>query len=252
MKRFNGLSQVVLLSEQPKADSGTIKKENLEMKLVRAILCVAVLASASATLLAQTVPGVVTINGGKNTVALHGSSSATNQDAGPDLAPFFSDFQTGADPYNCDSGWTASEAGSPVGSELTPASQFVSARTGATSVITVAVSWVAGANGARVTLDSDCAGVPCGVDSRYLCRGNITHLPTFGSSCTQVEKLKCRTQLARGRKYWVYVEAPMPPNNTWDVWNLANVAVGNVAISTNDLGWALEPPNSPLGAFSVQ
>jgi hypothetical protein len=269
MTRFNGLSQVVQLSERQKADSGTIEKENLEMKktistkdlgrngglfvwrsmtLVRAILCVAVLAFASVTLFAQTVPGIVTINGGKNIVALHGSSSA--EEPVP-LIPFYSDFVAGGNPYNCNLGYTVSEAGSSVGAEYTPASQFVSAKTGVTATVRVAVGWAAGANGARVTLDLDCGGTPCGVDTKYLCRGNIGRLPTFGSSCTQVETLKCRAQLVKGRKYWVYVEAPIPPNNTLEGWNLANVAVGTVADSINDGAW-VPAANKPLGAFSVQ
>jgi len=274
MRRLNGLSQVVQLSERQKADSGTIKNENLEMKkiismenlgrngslfawrsmtLVRAILCAAVLAFASVTVLAQAAPSVVTINGGKNVVALHASSpAATHQDVGPaPLIPFYSDFVAGGTPYNCDEGYTVSEAGSPVGQEITPAARFVSAKSGVTVGVTVAVGWIAGANGARVTLDNDCGGTPCGVDTKYLCRANITRLPTFGTSCTRVETLKCRAKLEKGRPYWVYVEAPMPPNNTEAEWNFsATPTLGTIADSINDGAWA-PAANQPLPAFSV-
>jgi len=100
-------------------------------------------------------------------------------------------------------------------------------------------------------VDNDCGGTPCGVDTKYLCRANITRLPKFGTSCTRVETLKCRAKLAKGRPYWVYVEAPMPPNNTEDAWNLsATPTLGRIAESLNDGAWA-PAANQPLPAFSV-
>jgi hypothetical protein len=270
MKRFNGLSHVVCISGSQGVSEiiNTLKMkrstsmENLarevspfvwrSMNLFRAIICMAFVAFAGVALLAQTVPGVVTINGGRNVLAVNALPSAMQADVEPaPPPPFYSNFASGKAPYNCDEGYTVSELGSPVGAEYTPAAQFTSARTGVTTTVTVAVGWVAGANGARVTLDLDCAGVPCGVDTKYLCRANITHLPTFGTSCTRTETLKCRAKLARGRKYWVYVEAPMPPNNTEDGWNLSNAASGTIAESVNDAPW-VAGASQPLPAFSVQ
>lgn len=272
MKQLNGFSQVVQLPGLQEVDSGIVMGENREANkticlanlgsnlspfvwrsttLARAILSMALLAFASVALPAQTAPNVTTINGGRNVVALPSQSAAsTDVEHGPSL-PFFSDFGPGA-PYNCSQGYTVSEAGSPVGMELTPAAQFTSAKTGVTASVTVALGWVAGANGARVTLDLDCGGMPCGVDTKYLCRGNVTHVPTFGASCTRVESLKCRAQLVKGRRYWVYVEAPIAPNNTEEGWYLSTTpTIGTFGVSTNDAPWVVAP-NTPLPAFSVQ
>lgn len=221
----------------------------MKKAFARAILCVIVLALASVTLLAQTVPGVVTINGGKNTVALHVSKQpATKKFFEPAGKPFYTDFVSGSSPYQCNVGYTVSD-GAPINTEFTPASQFTSAKSGTTASIKVAVGFVTGTNGAIVILDKDCKGMPCGtVDKTHLCTAKISKLPTFGQSCTQVERLKCVTKLAKGKNYWVYVQTPA---NTWDAWNLANTATGNTAESTNDGTWALGSGGS-LGAFSVQ
>lgn len=253
MKRFSGLSQVVLLPEHQKGVSETIKKDKLEMKMIRAILCAAVLASASVTLSAQTVPGFVTINGGKNTVALHVSPpSETSTHVKPPLVPFYSDFATGNTPYNCGQSYTVSELGSSVGAEVTPAAQFVPVRTGASASIKVAVGWLAGLDSAWVVLDNDCGGAPCGVDSENLCHGNITNMPKFSTSCTAVETINCKAQIVKGWKYWVYVVAPKIPGNTWDGWYYsATPTLGTIGVSTNDGAWAVTK-SQPLPAFSVQ
>jgi len=52
----------------------------------KTLLCLALLAPASVTVVAQTVPGVITINGGRQTVALHSSQSAANV-ANPEAKP---------------------------------------------------------------------------------------------------------------------------------------------------------------------
>lgn len=258
MKQLKGFSQVAQLPGLQEVDSGTVMGENREVNktgslasLGRAILCIALLAFTSVTLLAQAAPNVATINGGRNIVVLPSqSTTSTGVEHGP-AVPFFSDFGSST-PYNCNQGYTVSEAGSPVGMELTPAAQFTSAKTGVTASVTVAVGWIAGANGARVSLDLDCGGMPCGVDTKYLCRGNITHVPAFGTSCTRVETMKCRAQLVKGRKYWVYVEAPIPPNNTEEGWYLSTTpTIGTFGVSTNDALWVVAG-NTPLPAFSVQ
>jgi hypothetical protein len=214
----------------------------------RVVLCVAVLALASATLFAQTVPGVVTINGGKNTVSLKAptkTASIPNHEPG---GAFYTNFVSGSSPYICNTGYTVSD-GSPINTEYSPASQFVSTKTGTTTAIRIAVGFVTGTNGATVILDKDCAGIPCGkVDKTNLCKGNISNLPTFGQSCTQIEHVKCAAKLKKGKPYWVYVQSDA---NSWDAWNLANTATGNTAESTNDAAWVAGSGGS-LGAFAVK
>jgi len=215
-----------------------------------AVFCVAVLVFASVTLLAQNPPGgIITINGGKTTVALSSNHKApTRLTHEPWHGGFYSNFGSSSSPYICNVGYTVSD-GSPINTEYTPASQFVSNKTGSTSSILIAVGFVTGTNGARVSLDKDCNGVPCGtVDKTHLCAGNISKLPTFGQSCNRAERFKCVAKLTKGQPYWVYVEAP---DNSWDAWNLADTATGTTGESTNDGTWATGSGGS-LGAFSVK
>jgi hypothetical protein len=214
----------------------------------RVVLCLAVLVLASATLFAQTVPGVITINGGKNTVALKAPTKTATIPHKEPAGNFYTDFTSGSSPYICNVGYTISD-GSPINTEYTSASQFVSKKTGTTTAIRIAVGFVAGTNGANVVLDKDCAGVPCGtVDKTNLCKGTISNLPVFGQSCTQIERMKCTAKLVKNHKYWVYVQSPA---NTWDAWNLANTATGTTAESTNDGAWVAGSGGS-LGAFAVR
>jgi len=215
----------------------------------RAVLCVAVLALASVTLLAQTVPGVVTINGGKNTVVLHtGSRSATQKHVEPAGKPFFTDLVSGSNPYNCFVGYTVSD-GAPINTEYTPASQFTATKSGTTATIRIAASFVTGTNAARVSLDKDCKGMPCGtIDKTHLCVAKISNLPPAGQQCTVIKRFKCVAKLTKGKNYWVYVESPA---NSWEVFDLANTAVGTTGESMNDAAWTVGSGGS-LGAFSVQ
>jgi hypothetical protein len=125
-----------------------------EKKMNKTLLCLALLALASVTAVAQTVPGVITINGGREIVALHSSQSAANV-ANPEAKPashFFTDLDS---PYACGIGWTVSD-GSPENAEQGPASEFVSLKSGRVHSITVAAGFSAGNNDAIVILDKEC------------------------------------------------------------------------------------------------
>lgn len=218
--------------------------------LARTLLCLTVLALAGVTAVAQdSSTGVITINGGRTTVAMRPQSQPAAQPYVPSPGkPFYNDLTTGSSPYNCKIGYTVSD-GSPINSENTPASRFMSGKSGTSSSITIAVGLTAGTNFARVTLDKDCAGVPCGtVDKTHICRGNIKNMPNFGSSCTTVEKLNCKAKLTKGNLYWVYVESAA---NSADAWNLANTAVGLTGLSVDDGAWTISSGRS-LGAFAVK
>jgi hypothetical protein len=218
--------------------------------LARTLLCLAVLALAGGTALAQdSSTGVITINGGRTTVAMRPQSEpeAPLYIPSPGI-PFYNDFTPGSSPYICSIGYTVSD-GSPINVEQTPASQFMSRKTGTSSSITIAVGLSAGTNVDRVTLDKDCAGVPCGtVDKTHLCRGTIRNMPSFGTHCTTVEHLQCTANLTKGNLYWVYVESSA---NSASAWNLANTAVGPTGLSTDDGAWTISSGRS-LGAFAVR
>ena len=77
----------------------------------KTLFCLALLVLAGVTVAAQTVPGVITINGGREIVALHSTQSAAhvaNPESKP-ASPFFTDLDS---PYAWGIGWTVSD-GSP-------------------------------------------------------------------------------------------------------------------------------------------
>jgi hypothetical protein len=137
------------------------------------------LALASATLLAQnaTMPGVITINGGRNTISMKAPTHIVNPPLKPVAHPFYDNIGTTG--YQMGSGYTVSD-GNPIATEYTPGSQFVSLKSGTTHKISVGYGFVTGTNGGRVTLDKDCKGIPCGtIDKTHLCRGpSPTCLPS--------------------------------------------------------------------------
>jgi len=109
--------------------------------------------------------------------------------------------------YTSNVGWTVSD-GAPINTEYTPGNQIVSLKSGTTKKISVGIGFVQGTNSARVTLDKDCKGIPCGtIDKTHLCRGKVSNLPTFGSTGTTVKSFKCAVTLKKGKPYWVYVES---------------------------------------------
>jgi hypothetical protein len=229
----------------------------------KTLFCLALLALASVTVVAQTVPGVITINGGRQTVALGAQSTAHVANPQP-ASPFFTDLDA---PYNCSTGWTVSD-GSPINAENGPASEFVSLKSGRVNSITVAVGFVTGNNTATVILDKECGregngDLPCGtIDKTNICKGTITNMPPFGQNCTQTETIKCgrNARLKKGQHAWVYIQTGptgTSADNSWLAWNWAtgSHSIGDL-LPLTDVGgtdsWGTEQPNSNLGAFSVQ
>jgi len=210
----------------------------------RMLLCAALLSLASVTLVAQTVPGVIPINGGRETVALHSQQSTTSWKA-PAGKPFYSNLTSA---YQCGVGETLSD-GSPVNQEWTQGNVFKSAKTGTTKTITVAIGFVTGTNAAIVTLDKDCSGKPCGKGDGKpaLCTGNISNLPTFGQSCTVTTTFKCKANLKKGKSYWLYAQTQA---NSWDAWNWNGAGATTRAYTNDDATWTVD--SSTQGAYSVQ
>ena len=230
----------------------------------KTLLCLALLVLASATVVAQTVPGVITINGGRQTVALHSSESAANV-ANPDAkpaSPFFTDLDS---PYNCSVGWTVSD-GSPINQEQGPASEFVSLKSGRVHSLTVEAGFSAGIHTAIGILDKGCGkegqGHPCGkIDQTNICKAHIKHMPNFGTNCTKIETIKCgsRATLKKGQHAWVYLQTGptgTSTDNTALAWYQATGthSVGDFLFLSDTGGvdtWGTEGTNT-LGAFSVQ
>jgi hypothetical protein len=237
-----------------------------EKKMNKTLLCLVLLALASVTVVAQTVPGVITINGGREIVALHGSQSAqhvANPEAKP-ASPFFTDLDS---PYACGIGWTVSD-GSPENVEQGPASEFVSLKSGRVHSITVAAGFSVGNNDAIVILDKECGkegkgDLPCGkIDQTNICKGHIKHMPNFGTNCTKTETIKCgsRATLKKGQHAWVYLQTGptgTSADNSLLAWNQAtgSHSMGDFLFLSDTGGvdtWQTPEVINTLGAFSVQ
>jgi len=219
------------------------------------LLCLALLALVSVTMVAQTVPGTITINGGTGTVSLNAPSKPATHGAAPRCSKTAFENTFSSTPYICNTGYTVSD-GSPINTEYSPASEFKSKKSGLLSYITVAVGFVTGTNGAKVTLTKECgkegSDKPCGIDGKGgLCTATIKNLPNFGSSCTVTETFKCpgKKKLTKGKDYYVYVESL---DNSWLAWNLSDAAnnAGGVIEGTNDV-WGTESDPAQRAAFCV-
>jgi hypothetical protein len=221
-----------------------VQKNRRRKSMKRMLLCAALLALASVTLVAQTVPGVVPINGGRETVALH-SQQSTKPWIAPAAKPFYSNLTSA---YQCGVGQTLSD-GSPVNTEFTQGGGFKSAKTGTTKSITVAIGFVTGTNAATVTLSKDCKGVPCSSPDGKpaLCTGHIKNLPPFGTMCTVTTTFKCKASLTKGKSYWLNAQTLA---NSWDAWNWNGAGATGGSLSQDDGAWSTN--GGTQGAFSVQ
>jgi hypothetical protein len=224
--------------------SSTYIQKNRRRTMKRVLLCAALLALVSVTLVAQTVPGAIPINGGRDTVALHSQQSTKPWNA-PGGTPFYSNLTSA---YQCGIGQTLSD-GSPVNTEFTQGGGFISAKTGTTKSITVAIGFVTGTNAAIMTLVKDCNGVPCRSPDggTELCSGFIKNLPAFGTSCTVTTTFHCKANLKQGKSYWLNAQTLA---NSWDAWNWNGAGATGSSLSQDDGAWSTNAGTQ--GAFSVQ
>lgn len=211
--------------------------------------------AAVGALAADTVKGVITINGGNQTVKMGARSGKTTSPGKLPKKPLYSNFNTDtANLYNSSTGWTVSD-GTVLGEEFTAANSFVSPKTTTTSSITSALSAVSGPGENYVELVKDCKGMPCHVDytkKQTMCRALATFTQAFGSCCAVVQT-KCVAKVQKGKTYWIIMETK-PTDNTWTVWNWSNASNANGPddFSLNDAPWTSNGSGNPQGAFSIQ
>lgn len=217
--------------------------------LARTLLGLAVLMLVGVTALAQDnkLNNVITINGGRTTVAMRPSELVVNHAIKSPASPFYNSVGSG---YDSGVGWTISD-GSPENEELTPANQIISLRSGTTKKISVGAGFEEGTNEATVYLDKDCKNVPCGkIYKTNLCKGNVKNLPNFGSTSTTLVSIKCKAKLVKGKPYWVYVAASK--DNSLLAWNLnATGATGGFVEGTNGV-WGSYESNDAVGALEIK
>ncbi len=209
----------------------------------RILIGMALLMLISATALAA--DNVITINGGRNTVAMRPTQPVSNHKIAQPASVFYNNIGSG---YVSNDGWTISD-GSPIGTEYTLANQIASLKTGTTKKLSMGIGYVEGTNSTIIILDKDCKNAPCGtIDKTNLCKGTAKNMPNFGSTGTTVVSIKCKAKLTKKKLYWVY---PQSPANTWLAWNLSASGLGGLIEYTND---APGPYYSgqPVGALEIQ
>lgn len=214
----------------------------------RATLCMglalAIVALASVAFAAE---NAITINGGGQTVLMKAPSVKVNQPYrhDPKLKTIYTNLGTGNDVYQSGTGWTISGSGSVVGELWTQGCAFKPKANHTITKIEVGFTYVTGdPNSGTISLYSDKGGQPNKVIHNFPA---VSNLPTFGDTGSVLQTVKDTKgiKVKKGTQYWLVLSAP---DDTWDVWNLANTATGNEAYN-NGNGWTVRSVN--LGAFAV-
>ena len=153
----------------------------------------------------------------------------------------YTNLQSGT--YNCCSGWTIGGAGSPVGL-VEDAQLFTSAVSGNVNQVDLALGFVAGDNGATVSLWSNVGGAP-GVNlSGFI---NLPASPTFGTCCTLTTAALPGTPIVAGQTYFLVIEAD---NTTWDAWNWNDTGAIGQLDQNSGSGWN-QFAGSTLGGMDI-
>ena len=226
-----------------------MKNRRLRKTIAKAfVVCGALLFLVSSTALAQDKSSeTIALNSGSNPVY---AATTPHHWAQPGICVGLYDNVCGAG-YNGNKGWKVSD-GSPVNVEWSPAMQFTAVASGASTKITLGLSYVAGTKAAIAILTQDCGGAPCttpdGTPSYdQLCIGKVGNLPKFRSTNTTTVTFDCKTQIYKGQKYWVILQSL---SNSWLMWNFSNSTTGPVYDGKND-SW-VNFGSQPTGALTVQ
>jgi hypothetical protein len=216
--------------------------------MVKKLLTALCVLAFAATALAATKGTNVTINGGKQTVAMQHSSNshpATKRD--PKLVTIYSNLGTGTDVYYESEGWTLSGSSSAVGEEVWIGTPFTPTANALVTEIETGIGYVEGTNQITISLDASSSGLP----GKTLKSWSVTNMPTFGDCCTlNVSKDKKGIKVKKGTEYYVAATTTSSDADLWGAWNF-NYAFteGDFAYNINDAGWDTE--DSYLGAVGV-
>lgn len=193
--------------------------------------------------------GVITINGGKDTVLLKPWSTTiiAAEPVSPGLVTIYSTLGTGKNVYNAASGngIVGPDAGQLysewVGNAFQPTADHV------VTVIQVGATYVSGGNAVVLSLNEDDNNRP----GRVLASWHFASLPQFGSCCTLLTaKLKTGIPVKKGTIYWVVIKTSPKHLDTYAVWN--NDWNGVQGLWSNDIGSGWEPgSHQQLNAFGV-
>jgi hypothetical protein len=211
-------------------------------------LGILLLISLSASAQAQQ-DGVITINGGKDTVLLKPWSTTTTpaEPVSPELVTIYSNLGTGKNVYNAGAG---NGIVGPDAGQLYPEWIGNAFRAKANHLVTeiqVGATYVNGGNAVVLSLNQDANNRP----GKALGTWHFANLPQFGSCCTLLTaKSKLGIKVKKGNLYWVVMKTTPQNRDTYAVWN--NDWNGLEGVWTNDIGSGWEPAShQQLNAFGV-
>jgi hypothetical protein len=214
------------------------------------LLCVALLTVAPGTLAAQDGEGIIRINGGSMTIALHPNPQKIEQSAedSASLVTIYSDLGTGTNVYLPDIGWSVT--GSEVaGGKVDSATPFTPKRNFNLVLIKVAVLTASGTNGVTLSLNHDSSGAPGTAIKTW----NLVNLPPFPSCCKlDLARLKKTVRVKKGVQYWVVASTDKATQDASDSWNMNSRSIfGTVGQRFGNGSWQITKNSALLPAFGV-
>jgi hypothetical protein len=240
-----------MLSPYPLASEYPCQEDFMKCSAISSmLLCVVIVTVVPGTLVAQDGEGIVRINGGSMTVALHANPQPIEQSATDpaSLVTIYSDLGTGTSVYLSGIGWSVT--GPQVsGGKVDTATPFTPKRNFNLALIKVAVLTVAGTNGVRLSLNRDHNGSP----GTALKTWNLTNLPAFPGCCKlDLARLTTTIRVNKGVQYWLVASTSKTMQNSSDSWNMnSRNHVGTVGQRFNNGSWQVTKGSALLPAFSV-
>ena len=217
---------------------------------IRSLIISALVLLASLVASAQSKPGVIAINGGRNAVYVNKpdtSLPAARPNAG--LVTIYSNLGTGSSVYNGIAG--TGILGLNVPGMLYPewlAYSFVPTADHMITQVQLGVTWVQGPNGVILSITAD---NPNGGPGQPFKSVRLPNLPVFGTCCTlQTVNLTAPIAVTAGTKYWLLVRTPEQNQTTWAVWNDNFNELNGQLWNNLGFGW-LDEGMQAQGAFGV-
>jgi hypothetical protein len=192
--------------------------------------------------------GVITINGGRNTVLMRAPSQTTTPavSPSPELVTIYSNLGKGSKVYDAIAGVgvLGTDTGQPWPESV--ACGFKPKANHTVTEIQVGATYLQGTNTLVVSLNQDNKGIP----GKALHTWHFNGLPTFGSCCTlQTARYAKGIQVRKGKLYWVVLRPQKQFQDTWDIWN--NNFAETQGTWANNIGSGWNTSYQILGAFGV-
>src|SRR5579862_4184768 len=182
------------------------------------LLCVAFLTVAPGTLAAQDGEGIIRINGGSMTIALHQNPQKIEQSAEDpaSLVTIYSDLGTGTNVYLSNIGWSVTGP-EVAGGKVDSATPFTPKRDFNLVLVKVAILTVSGTNGVTLSLNHDSSGAPGTAIKTW----NLVNLPPFPGCCKlDLARLKKTLRVKKGVQYWLVASTDKATQDASDSWNM--------------------------------